>query len=1381
MIILSWNIRGLGAKIKRSSIRNLINKHHPQVVFIQESKIENLTQKTINSIWKDSQIKWASSPSQGNSGGIVSLWDSSFFQLELLESEKHWIAISGHIPSIDLKCSLINIYCPCTIDERASVWQSIAEYQRSSQLPCLILGDYNEVLDPSDRGSQFFSTNGLRDFKAFLQEMQVVEVPSSNGKFTWFRGHAKSKLDRLFVSPEWILAYPSIKVTLLKRTISDHCPLLVSSREKNWGPKPFRFLNCWLSDPGCLRIIKDSWSSKGSAAITDKLKLVKNNLRAWNLAVFGKIDEQIQTFEDKIHDIDMEANIRNLSDTEVSLRKNFQIELWSWMRRKESYWAQVSRVKWIKEGDRNTRYFHTVASMRRRKNSIECIKVGNQSHEDPDAIKAEAVNFFSSIFKEEHQQRPIFNNLDFKTLSIEQGERLVEPFSHEEIDQAVASCDGSKAPGPDGFNFSFIKSSWEIIKNDVYLIIQEFWKNSKLHKGCNSAFIALIPKIESPNGFKDFRPISMVGCMYKILAKILARRLQKVIGSIIGPQQSSFIKGRQILDGALIASELIDTCKRNNTEAVVLKLDFHKAFDSLSWNYLDWVLSEMKFPHKWRRWIQECISSASAAILINGSPSPFFKLQRGLRQGDPLSPFLFNIAVEPLNLLFNKAVSLDLWSGIEVCRRGSKISHLQYADDTIVFCVPKLHSLMNIKKVLILFELSSGLQVNFHKSSVLGLNVDSSWLNLASSSLQCRIGSFPFIYLGLPIGGNTSRLLVWEPILDRMRKKLASWKGNLLSVGGRATLIKATLSSLPLYYMSIFPAPMGVIEKIIQIQRDFFWSGSMDKKRLAPAAWCLMELPKSLGGLGFGNLLHKNLGLLAKWTWRYLNEPQSLWRAVVSEKYKYEAPFCISDLLIPRAGGPWRSICAALLKHPPSKMLLLSSIRKKIGNGLNSFFWHDSWIGHAPLKSICPRLFLISSHKNASVASCCFWNGKNWNWALSWTRSLRPQDTCEFQRLMEMLAQVSLSPRDEDSFIWIPHKKGWFSVKSFCLELAKASIEQPQVSLSGMWKNLVPYRIEIFTWLALRGKLNTKDRLVRLRIVDPINSLCVLCNSWEESCCHLFLHCPVASSLWSWWLQIWRICWVFPATPMEAFVQWKFPKQGEFGKKVWMASFFVIIWTLWNERNLRCFENSSRSISQMQELVIMRLCWWIKGWGSDFPYGPNEVLKFPSCLDWNQVSSSLKSCLIDQPPRQWSPPPSLTVKWNVDASLKITSSKSAIGGVLRDCNGKFLCLFSSPIPFMEINHAEIFAIQRAIKISAACSRLSSLKIIVESDSLNAVNWCNGVSCGPWNLNFTLNFIKGEMSRGQGIEIVFKSRESNIVADSLAKQGLTRRDEFIAWL
>lgn len=626
--------------------------------------------------------------------------------------DNHWIAISGEIRPMGFKCSLINLYNPCSISDRCEVWKSLCSFQFSSKVLCLLVGDFNEVLDINDRTLH-------------------------KGNNTWYRGHSKSKLDRLFISPEWLLQFRSLKVSLLKRTISDHCPLHVYSREKNWGPRPFRFLNCWLQHPNCLKLIEESWSSNANLPIVEKLRKVKSRLREWNSKEFGQIDLKIKALENRIHELDLAADIRDLSNLEVRERKEAQVDLWSWLKKKESYWAQLSRNRWLKEGDENTRYCHAVASMNKKMNTIESIEYGEGITEDPCEIKKEAVNFFKKIFKEDCHQRPVFHGLEFSTLSGTQGQNLIERFSRSEIDQAVASCDASKAPGPNGFNFAFIKNSWEVIKLDVYDLVNKFWKTSRLPKGCNTAFIALIPKSKSPSKFSDYRPISMVGCLYKIIAKLLARRLQGIMDSLIGAHQSAFIKGRQILDGALIASEVVASCKRNKTQAVLLKLDFHKAFDSISWSYLDWVLAQMNFPPKWREWMHSCVMSASASILINGSPSSTFKLQRGLRQGDPLSPFLFNLAVEPLNLLIQKSVSLGLWSGIEICRNGTRVSHLQYADDTLVFCEPNIQALLNIKRSLILFQLSSGLQTNFHKSFIFGINVDNPWLLEAAKALLC--------------------------------------------------------------------------------------------------------------------------------------------------------------------------------------------------------------------------------------------------------------------------------------------------------------------------------------------------------------------------------------------------------------------------------------------------------------------------------------------------------------------------------------------------------------------------------------------------------------------------------------------------------------------
>lgn len=261
-----------------------------------------------------------------------------------------------------------------------------------------------------------------------------------------------------------------------------------------------------------------------------------------------------------------------------------------------------------------------------------------------------------------------------------------------------------------------------------------------------------------------------------------------------------------------------------------MKIDFHKAFDSISWKFLDWVLSQMGFPDRWRMWISSCVSSAAASILLNGSPSPPFKLHKGLRQGDPLSPFLFVLVVEALNLLMKKATSLKLWEGLQTSKNGPTLSHLQYADDTIIFCHPSLQSLTNIRNTLILFNLASGLKVNFHKSALYGINVCSNWLSMAAKEIQCKVGHFPFVYLGLPIGGSPSRLSTWEPIITRIQSKLATWKSKLLSIGGRLTLIKSSLSNLPLYFMSLFPIPQGVIEKFNKIQRNFLWSDEGGKK-----------------------------------------------------------------------------------------------------------------------------------------------------------------------------------------------------------------------------------------------------------------------------------------------------------------------------------------------------------------------------------------------------------------------------------------------------------------------------------------------------------------------------------------------------------------------
>lgn len=767
-------------------------------------------------------------------------------------------------------------------------------------------------------------------------------------------------------------------------------------------------------------------------------------------------------------------------------------------------------------------------------------------------------------------------------------------------------------------------------------------------------------------------------------------------------------------------------------------------------------------------------------ILINGSPSSPIKLQKGLRQGDPLSPFLFNIIVEVLHLIIEKSTSMQLWEGIEACPGGPRISHLQYADDILLFCPPKMAFLQNIKKALILFHLASGLKVNFHKSSLMGLNVTDVWIDCAAKNLYCKKGSIPFNYLGLPIGGNSSRLSFWDPIIERMENKLSVWRGKLMSIGGRLTLIKSSLSNLPLYFMSLFPIPQSIILRIIRIQRQFLWCKSSEVKTMAPINWNTVQLPRSLGGLSTGNLLHRNLALLFKWAWRLFAEPDSLWCRVIRCKYKYSWYLSPSDLEVPSHGGPWKKICGSLLNNPHAKNLTLKGPRKRVGNGLNTLFWLETWITDSPLKEKFPRLFSISSHQRASVNAMGLWDGHSWLWNFSWTRELRVRDTAEKVQLESLLNKVCISLESADEVIWAPSKTGSFSVKSFAEELAKMDQSTPHDPLIGkVWKGLVPPRIEFFAWLACHGKLNTRSKLAKLHIIPPSHDLCPLCNEKSESVNHLLLHCNYAWRVWCWWMKLWDVTWASPPS-LKAHLQiWSIHGRDPFFKKVWWAVFFIIIWSIWKERNARIFQQVVCSIEKTCEMILLRLGWWIKGWGEPFPYSSDEIARNPHCLR-NFLNLQKKSKAGSPALIAWIPPPCNHLKWNVDASFDPSLGRAAVGGVLRDDSGQFICLFSSPIPCMEINSAEVFAILRSIKISMSCERLKNRMIIIESDSKNAVQWCSKESGGPWNLGFPLNFIRNAQQSWLNISIIHKGRESNMVADTLAKQGLNRLDEFLAW-
>ena len=337
--------------------------------------------------------------------------------------------------------------------------------------------------------------------------------------------------------------------------------------------------------------------------------------------------------------------------------------------------------------------------------------------EGVDNVRGTVFSHFSTHFQGVSVDHPTMEALNFRLLTHREGIGLIEPFCVEEVKAEVWDCDNFKCLSPDDISFGFIKNIWDILKDDLMRFLHEFHRNGRLAKGINNTFIALIPKVDSPQRLNDLRPISLVGSLYKILAKVLANRLRMVIGSVILDSQSAFIKGRQILDGSLVANEIVDEARRRKKELLLFKVDFEKAYDSIDWGYLQEVMLNMGFPALWRKWIKECIETATASVLVNGSPTGEFPLGRGLRQGDPLSPFLFLLAAEGFNVLMNSLSDNNLFTGYTVGSSVSvTVSHLQFADDTLILGSKSWANIRAMRAVLVLFENLSGLKVNFSKS-----------------------------------------------------------------------------------------------------------------------------------------------------------------------------------------------------------------------------------------------------------------------------------------------------------------------------------------------------------------------------------------------------------------------------------------------------------------------------------------------------------------------------------------------------------------------------------------------------------------------------------------------------------------------------------------
>jgi len=583
------------------------------------------------------------------------------------------------------------------------------------------------------------------------------------------------------------------------------------------------------------------------------------------------------------------------------------------------------------------------------------------------------------------------------------------------------------------------------------------------------------------------------------------------------------------------------------------------------------------------RWIKFCISTVKYSILINGSPTGFFSSQRGLRQGDPLSPFLFIIAMEGLNDML-KIAQEKLWlRGFRVSNRVGcdiEIIHLQYADDTLVFCDANRNQLMVLRVIFVLFEAISGLHINWEKSFLYPVNEVTNLTSLAGT-LGGRTGELPTVYLGMPLGAESKSSGIWNEVVEKCERRLVNWKSQYLSLGGRLTLINSVLDSMPTYMMSIFPIPDGVINRLDAIRRNFLWEGNSDTRKFHLVKWDKLIGSKQKGGLGVRNLKIQNQSLMMKWLWRLASSEQALWKELIKQKYEMEDHWSTKMVTSTYGTSIWRAI-----RNFWPKLRENCSIR--IGNGMKVSFWEDSWLEQGSLKTLFPDIYILNQQQKDTVAEV--WSNQGWNLSFR-----RPLNDWEIQRLVDffgILEQFKGTSTSQDGLFWNHNCNGNFSVKEAYKKFNSFTHQVTGWPWKLIWKVKIPPKVSCFTWLLAKQAVLTQENLMKRGI--QLSPRCFLCGEEAETVNHLFLHCRITNILWSIFINSKGLLWVMPRNIVQALKIWSSFAYISGHKERWKIIPTCIWWSVWKERNLRCFQNKSNSIQKMKMNCLVLFHFWCK-------------------------------------------------------------------------------------------------------------------------------------------------------------------------------------------
>ncbi|KAG7587002.1 Reverse transcriptase domain [Arabidopsis thaliana x Arabidopsis arenosa] len=1053
-------------------------------------------------------------------GKIWILWHPSV-KVAIISKSLQMVTCEVLLPDAQSEIIISFVYATNEDSSRRVLWDEIvttSSNQRVKGKPWSVLGDFNQVLNPSDH-SVSLSQNvdfPTRLFRECLLDADLADLTFRGCTYTWWNKRSVSpvakKIDRILVNDLWSQVYPRSFGYFGEPDFSDHASCCITVNPSCQRQKrAFQFQNFLLKNQNFVPMISNLWFSfnfVGSAMyrFSRKLKALKNFIREFSKDNYSNLEKRVKEAHAVV--IDLQSQLLSNPSSAVAHLESLANEKWQiLLRAEEAFLLQRSRVTWLREGDLNSAYFHRMASTRQAINHIHFLvdAAGNRI-ESQKNIQDHCVEFYSNLLGNQDENSmfepsDISNLLEFRC-SQPQMDALDKQFTSEDIRAAVFSLPRNKTAGPDGFSAGFFRACWHIVGPEFVDAVLEFFRTGSILKQWNATTIILIPKIPNASSTSDFRPISLCNTVYKVISKLLAGRLQALLPHVISKAQSAFLKGRLLAENVLLASEIVEGYGRKNIgPRGMLKVDLRKAFDSVSWDFIIETMKAMHFPGKFIGWISQCISTPQFSVSVNGLSAGYFKSSRGLRQGDPISPYLFVLAMEVFSRLMSSCFSAGFIK-FHPKTEELDISHLMFADDVMIFFDGSSSSLESISDTMGLFASWSGLKMNCEKTQLFVAGLDQNEASLFTNS-GFASGSLPIRYLGLPLMSRKLRVSEFSPLIEKLINKFRSWAVSSLSYAGRLQLLNSVIYGLVNFWSSVFSLPKACIKKMESLCARFLWSGSIDSYHGAKVAWSDVCYPKREGGLGLRRIGIWNSTLCLKLIWSLFAGSGSLWVAWHHHHHIRGNSFWS---LRESVRDSWNWKCLLRLRH-----LAEPFVRCNLGNGQLASFWFDSWLPLGPLIKFFgdegPRDFGVPIQ--ASVASVC----DSQRWILPAPRS----DQAVALRNHLLSIKLPLIQSKEDSYSWV--------IEGKCLQVFSTSktwnVLRPRQSIkewsASVWFKGATPKHAFTMWVSHLDRLPTRARLASWGLQIPSN--CCLCSVFVESRDHLLLRCGFSAQIWH-WLQV---------------------------------------------------------------------------------------------------------------------------------------------------------------------------------------------------------------------------------------------------------------------